>query len=196
MFDRFTSRARQAAFYARSQVSRLGSSAIEPEHIALGVLDVGKGMACQILARTGESLDRFRSDILGRLRVRSFRQAPKCAREAADQLLANGLPGFVAVNVDVLLKLHPELPGPEATLAERLDIVEEIEAAMAEREHVLGTITLGRDATWDFSDEKPTVSVSHSLRFTSHPRTAQAEAEARTFFERMNTMIDRRMETL
>jgi hypothetical protein len=129
-------------------------------------------------------------------RVRSFRQAPKCAREAADQLRASGRPGFVAVNVDVLLKLGQDLPGPEATLAERLAVLDAIEATMAEREDVLGTITLGRDAIWDFSGEKPGVSVSHSLRFTPHPRTAHAEAEARAFFERMNAMIDRRMATL
>lgn len=100
------------------------------------------------------------------------------------------------MNVDVLLKLRRDLPGPEATLADPLSVVNEIEGAMAEREHVLGTITLGRDAIWDFSGEKPKVSVSHSLRFSPHPRTAQAEAEARAFFVRMNTTIDRRMETL
>jgi hypothetical protein len=81
-------------------------------------------------------------------------------------------------------------------LAERLEVVDAIEATMAEREHVLGTITVGRDAIWDFSGEKPMVSVSHSLRFAPHPRTAHAEVEARAFFERMNATIDRRMDTL
>ena len=36
MFDRFTSRALQVLFYARSQVSQLGSSELEPEHILCG----------------------------------------------------------------------------------------------------------------------------------------------------------------
>jgi uncharacterized protein (TIGR03435 family) len=67
MFDRFTSRALQVLFYARSEVSRLGSSAIEPEHLLLGVLTEGKGPGCRILARTGGTLDDFRSDIVGRL---------------------------------------------------------------------------------------------------------------------------------
>lgn len=129
-------------------------------------------------------------------RVRSFRQAPRCAREAADQLRASGRPGFVAVNVDVLLKLRSDLPGPEATLAERLAVINEIEATMAEREHVLGTITIGRDAVWDFSRDLPRIAVSHSYRFTVHPRAAGGEAEGRAFFARMNAMIDRRMNTL
>jgi hypothetical protein len=129
-------------------------------------------------------------------RVRSFRQAVRRAKEASDQLRANGCLGFIAVNVDVLLKLRPGLPGPETTLAERLDVVNQVEALMAEQEHVLGTITLGRDAIWDFSNERPTVSVSHSYRFTVHPRAANDNADGRAFFDRMGAWIDRRMTTL
>jgi uncharacterized protein (TIGR03435 family) len=70
MFNRFTSRALRVLFYARSEVSQLGSSAIEPEHILLGVLDEGKGLGSRILARTGGTLDDFRGDIVGRLTSR------------------------------------------------------------------------------------------------------------------------------
>jgi uncharacterized protein (TIGR03435 family) len=66
MFNRFTLRALQVVFYARSEVSRLGSNAIEPEHILLGVLEAADGFGSQILARTG-GLDDFRRDILARL---------------------------------------------------------------------------------------------------------------------------------
>jgi len=69
MFDRFTLRADQVVFHARLEVSQLGSRAIEPEHILLGLLDEGKGLGCRILARTGVALDDFRSDILRRLTV-------------------------------------------------------------------------------------------------------------------------------
>jgi uncharacterized protein (TIGR03435 family) len=67
MFDRFTLRARRVLFHARSEVSELGSSAIEPEHILLGVLDEDNGLGCRILARTVDALDDFRSDIVRRL---------------------------------------------------------------------------------------------------------------------------------
>src|SRR6476620_10596115 len=52
MFNRFTTRALRVLFYARSEVSQLGSSALEPEHILLGVLDEGKGLGCQDPAPT------------------------------------------------------------------------------------------------------------------------------------------------
>ena len=67
MFDRFTSRALRVLFYARSQVSQLGSSTVEPEHILLGVLDEGKGLGSRFLARTGGTLDDLRRDIVRRL---------------------------------------------------------------------------------------------------------------------------------
>ena len=100
MFNRFTSRARQVLFYARSEVSQLGSSAVEPEHILLGVLDEGKGLGSRILARTGGSLDDFRSDVARRLTSRekvaesdeipfsaSCERVLQYAAEEADRLL-------------------------------------------------------------------------------------------------------------
>jgi uncharacterized protein (TIGR03435 family) len=100
MFDRFTLRADQVLFYARSEVSQLGSNAIEPEHILLGLLDEGKGLGSQILARTGSTLDDFRSDIVRRLTVHekfpesaeipfsaSSERALQYAAEEADRLL-------------------------------------------------------------------------------------------------------------
>jgi len=68
MFDRFTLRADQVLFYARSEVSQLGGSTIEPEHILLGLLDEGKGLGSRILLRAGVSLDDIRSEIVDRLR--------------------------------------------------------------------------------------------------------------------------------
>ena len=102
MFNRFTARARRVLFYARSQVSQLGSSAIEPEHILLGVLDEGNGLGCRILARTGVALDDCRNDIVRRLTGRekvpesdeipfsvSCKRALQYAAEEADRLLHN-----------------------------------------------------------------------------------------------------------
>jgi len=100
MFNRFTSRALQVLFYARSEVSQLGSSAVEPEHILLGVLDEGKGLGSRILARSGGTLDDFRSDLVGRLTSRerisesdeipfsaSCERVLQYAAEEADRLL-------------------------------------------------------------------------------------------------------------
>lgn len=102
MFNRFTVRALRVLFYARSEVSQLGSRAIEPEHILLWVLDEGNGLGSRILARTGDALDDFRSDIVRRLTGRetvpesdeipfsaSCKRALQYAAEEADRLLHN-----------------------------------------------------------------------------------------------------------
>jgi uncharacterized protein (TIGR03435 family) len=104
MFNRFTQRALRVLFYARSEVSQLGSSALEPEHILLGILDDGDGLGSRILARTGDALDEFRSDIVrrltGRERVPESDEVPfsaSCERvlqyaaEEADRLLHNSV---------------------------------------------------------------------------------------------------------
>ena len=64
MLNRFTPRALLVVFHARAEVSRLGSSAVEPEHILLGLLDEGDGLGGRILAGASGALDDFRSDIV------------------------------------------------------------------------------------------------------------------------------------
>jgi quinol monooxygenase YgiN len=49
MFERYTERARRVLFFARYEASQLGSTAIETEHVLLGLLREGKGLASRIL---------------------------------------------------------------------------------------------------------------------------------------------------
>jgi uncharacterized protein (TIGR03435 family) len=66
MFDRFTVRAVRVLFHARVQASALGATAIEPEHILLGVLDEPQGLGSRILLRTGDGQS-VRADVVRRL---------------------------------------------------------------------------------------------------------------------------------
>jgi uncharacterized protein (TIGR03435 family) len=87
-------------FHARWAVSQFGSSDVEPEHILLGLLDEGNGVASRILAQLGTNLDKVRSDILRRVTVRgnipesdeipfsaSSERVLQYAAEEADRLL-------------------------------------------------------------------------------------------------------------
>jgi uncharacterized protein (TIGR03435 family) len=141
MFSRFTLRARRVLFHARSEVSRLGSSAIEPEHILLGVLDEGNGLGCRILARTGDALDDFRSDIVGRLTGRekvsesdeipfsaSCQRALQYAAEEADRLLHE----YVGTEHLLLGLLREERSVAAEVLAARGMRIEAVREAIAE----------------------------------------------------------------
>jgi quinol monooxygenase YgiN len=48
MFERYTERARRVLFFARYEASQLGSPAIETEHLLLGLLREGRGLASRI----------------------------------------------------------------------------------------------------------------------------------------------------
>jgi uncharacterized protein (TIGR03435 family) len=67
MFDRFTLQTFQVLVSARAAVTQLGSSAVEPEHILLGLLETADGVGGRILAHSGLAPDNIRADILARL---------------------------------------------------------------------------------------------------------------------------------
>jgi len=52
MFERYSDRARRVIFFARYEVSNLGGSAIDTEHLLLGLLREGAGAAGEILRRS------------------------------------------------------------------------------------------------------------------------------------------------
>src|SRR5689334_776608 len=49
MFERYTEKARRVIFFARYEVSELGSKSIEPEHLLLGLLREDKGLIAGFL---------------------------------------------------------------------------------------------------------------------------------------------------
>ena len=55
MFERFTERARRTLFFARFEVTQLGATMIEPEHILLGLCREPKGLVARIFEHRGVS---------------------------------------------------------------------------------------------------------------------------------------------
>ena len=55
MFERFTEAARRTLFFARFEVTQLGATAIEPEHILLGLCREPKGLVAHIFEQRGVS---------------------------------------------------------------------------------------------------------------------------------------------
>jgi ATP-dependent Clp protease ATP-binding subunit ClpA len=64
MFERFTDRARQTVVLAQEEARRLGHNYIGTEHLLLGLLREGEGVAAQTLGRLGISLADVRSDVV------------------------------------------------------------------------------------------------------------------------------------
>jgi uncharacterized protein (TIGR03435 family) len=100
MFERYTEPARRVLFFARYEASQFGSQSMELEHLLLGLLREGKGLACRLLARAGLSPEAVRAEIGRRTTPRrvvstsveipfsaEFKQALQFAAEESDRLL-------------------------------------------------------------------------------------------------------------
>jgi ATP-dependent Clp protease ATP-binding subunit ClpA len=63
MFDRFTDRARKALGFSRQEAQRLDHDYIGAEHILLGLIDEGSGVAADALKNLGVDPERIRQEI-------------------------------------------------------------------------------------------------------------------------------------
>lgn len=63
MFERFTERARRVVFLSQQEAARLQHSVVGTEHLLLGLIAEGEGVAAKALENLGIHLDRVRSEI-------------------------------------------------------------------------------------------------------------------------------------
>ena len=63
MFGRFTERAQQVLVLAQEEAKRLNHNFIGTEHILLGLVREGSGIAARALQNLGEELSRVRSEV-------------------------------------------------------------------------------------------------------------------------------------
>lgn len=63
MFERYTEKARRVIFFARHEASELGGSAIEPDHILLGIVREDRQLISRFCNLTPTSLDEMRDKI-------------------------------------------------------------------------------------------------------------------------------------
>ena len=63
MFQRFTDRARKVVQLANSEAQRLGHEYINTEHILLGLVAEGSGVAANVLKHRGLELASIRRDV-------------------------------------------------------------------------------------------------------------------------------------
>src|ERR687888_1837778 len=64
MFERFTDRARRVVVLAQEEARQLGHNYIGTEHILLGLIREGEGVAAQVLVKLGADLNRVRQQVI------------------------------------------------------------------------------------------------------------------------------------
>ena len=63
MIDRFTDRARKVIMYGKQEAQRLGQSSLGTEHVLLGLVKEGTGVAANVLKSLGVDLKRIRAEV-------------------------------------------------------------------------------------------------------------------------------------
>ena len=63
MSNRFTERAQRVILIAQEEAKRLNHDYVGTEHILLGLIALGEGVAAQVLSNLGVDLRRVRSEI-------------------------------------------------------------------------------------------------------------------------------------
>lgn len=64
MPDRFTERAQRVILVAEEEAKRLNHDYVGTEHVLLGMIAIGEGVAAQVLSNLGVRLDKVREEIL------------------------------------------------------------------------------------------------------------------------------------
>jgi ATP-dependent Clp protease ATP-binding subunit ClpC len=125
----FTPRAKKVLELSLRESQQLGAGYIGTEHILLGLIREGEGVAAQVLVKLGADLNRARQQVLQILGERTPREAgePEAGglREAAAGGLAGNEPGVRIV-------------GSPAQLAEILNRLRSMDARLAAVERYLG----------------------------------------------------------
>ena len=96
MFERFTERARRVVVLAQQEARMLDHNYIGTEHILLGLIREGDGVAAQVLAGSGVDLNRARQQVIELLHGRSAKQASPSSGPLADDDLVSRLASFAA----------------------------------------------------------------------------------------------------
>ena len=96
MFERFTDRARRVLVLAQEEARLLNHSFIGTEHILLGLIHEGEGVAAKALESLGISLEAVpreggRDDRHGRHRAERFAAVHAARQEGAGALAARGV---------------------------------------------------------------------------------------------------------
>jgi ATP-dependent Clp protease ATP-binding subunit ClpA len=123
MFERYTERARRVIFFARYEASVLGSSSIDTEHLLLGLLREGGGLADRILQRSQVTHRSVQTEIESR------RLAGEPASTAVDIPLSSAARSALQRAADEAERLMQASIGPEALL---IGLLEERESLAAE----------------------------------------------------------------
>jgi ATP-dependent Clp protease ATP-binding subunit ClpA len=137
----FTPRAKKVLELSLREALQLSVNYIGPEHILLGLIREGEGVAVQVLVRLGGDLNRIRQQVI--------RLLPGRESEASDVQVGSDRPGHVRRSASVRIRLRAPASGGEVmselTLFDALEMIGERLAAIEARLGIRGVRSRNRE---------------------------------------------------
>lgn len=119
-------------------------------------------------------------------RIRSPAQLRRRTLEAAEQIDRAGGGGFVALNLDILVKgmsLEAVAESERNAFNSYMEPLHKVEKELAERHHVLGTLVFANTAQWSFEGGRPRFHIATYRRFWPLPQSEEDLATFQQFTE-------------
>src|SRR5207249_1338354 len=110
MFERFTDRARRAIILAQEEAKRLRHNAVGTEHILLGLIREGEGVAARVLETAGAGLERTRAEVV-RLLEQKGATAPAPDRPRPSEAIWRVVPNVKSSAFDESRKFYSDFLG-------------------------------------------------------------------------------------
>jgi ATP-dependent Clp protease ATP-binding subunit ClpA len=169
MFQRFTDRARRVVVMAQEEARMLHHNYIGTEHILLGLIREGDGVAAQVLVKLGAGQDRVRQQVLQLLREHPGRdvigESSRPGEPARTRLLDDALARIDSLEhrlaaIERWAGMRPDLDELDQEIAQvrqekkaAIDRQEfETSAALRDQEKQLLAARAGREKEWARSD--------------------------------------------
>lgn len=87
MFERFTERARKVVFHAQKEAKQLKHNIVGTEHLLLGLIQEGEGVAGRALEELGISLEKVREEVIKIIGVGDQSYLGRCLYPRAKRVL-------------------------------------------------------------------------------------------------------------
>jgi ATP-dependent Clp protease ATP-binding subunit ClpA len=162
----FTPRAKKALQLAQREADALGHNYIGTEHILLGLIREGDGVAAQVLERLGADLNRARQQVIQLLHGYQGGKASRMGKRERARLLVAALTRIDSLNprlaaIERWVGMRPELDDLDQEIAhvrrEKEAAIDghdfEAAAALRDKEKQLLTARAGREKEWTEADD-------------------------------------------
>ena len=193
MFERFTDRSRRVVVLAQEEARMLNHNYIGTEHILLGLIREGEGVAAQVLVKLGADLSRVRQQVIQLLHGYQGQDVESAVSRPGGRMPA-GLPDDVLTRFDALDRRLTALERWVSMQPDLEDLDREIAQVRHEKEAAVDR--QDSEAAMTLRGKERQLLADRADREKKWVATAAGRRTMATELDRLNTEVERLRATL